>query len=168
MDGWSIRLAAAACLAVFAAPAPASAQAPVVIDQILSRPYGEILTQSDVWQALTLGLLPATASAPDAALRALENRRLMLREVNRLPPPEPVDAGIAARRAAWEARIGASIAPGLLAQVGMSDTALHTWFRNEIRIETYLAQRFAATSEADRPAAVEAWVNLLRDRAGLR
>jgi hypothetical protein len=168
MSAWTIRPASALWLMLLALPATTSAQTPVVIDQILSRPYGEILTQSDVWQALTLGLLPASVSTPGDALRAIENRRLMLREVNRLPPPEPVDAEIAARRAAWESRTGASNVPALLAKVGMSDTALQTWFRNEIRIQTYLAQRFSATSEADRPAAVEAWVSLLRDRAGLR
>lgn len=157
------------CLVALAMPARAAGQTPVVIDQILSRLYGEILTQSDVWQAITLRLLPATASSPEAALHALENRRLVLREVNRLPPAEPADVEIAARRAAWETRAAPGNGlPALLVRFGMTEAALRTWFRNELRIETYLDQRFAATSEADRPAAIEVWVGLLRDRAGLR
>jgi hypothetical protein len=155
---------------IAASVAPAWAQAPVVIDRILSRPNGEIITQSDVWQAVELQMLPEAAGSFDAALRAIENRRLILTEVNRLPVREPAATEIDRRRAAWAARLGVT-EPALdarLARSGMTVAGLDTWLRNDLRIETYLDQRFSATADADRPAAITAWIALLRERAGLR
>jgi hypothetical protein len=159
----------AAC-ALLAGLAPAAAQEPVVIDRILSRPNGEILTQSDVWQAIELRLLPPGSRTPDAALRGLENRRLVLAEVNRLPVVEPDPSAVAARRAEWTTELIAAGArpPDLMARFGMTDDALQAWFRNDLRIADYLDERFAATPEAEREAAVEEWIVFLRERAGMR
>lgn len=165
------RLAFLVCLAAGvsgAAPAAASAQQ-AVIDRILSRPHGEIVLLSDVWQAISLRLLPEDSLTPEAALRAIENRRLILSEVNRLPATEPSDAALEARRDEWEARLAAAGVDRVaeMRRLGMADAALLAWFRNDLRIRDYLDRRFAATPEPDRPAAIADWIAFLRERAGL-
>lgn len=146
----------------------AAAQDVVVIDRILSRAHGELLTLSDVWRAIDLQLLSLDEPTLTSVQTALENRRLILREVNRLPAAEPSAAALAAQRRAWEARW----APGVdraerLGRAGMTETVLAAWLRDDARIASHLDQRFAATPEAERPAAIAVWVNLLRQRAGL-
>lgn len=147
----------------------AAAQDVVVIDRILSRAYGELLTSSDVWRAIDLHLLPLDEPTLASVQTALENRRLILREVNRLPASEPSAAALASQRRAWEARWAPGVDPGeRLNRAGMTEAALAAWFRDEARIASHLDQRFAATPEAERPAAIGVWVNLLRQRAGLQ
>ena len=45
----------------------------------------------------------------------------------------------------------------------MPDAALRNWIRDELRIQTYLGNRFG-----DRSAERESWVAMLRERAGIR
>jgi len=170
------RIGLAVAVVLAAAPAggagfsrPASDQAPVVIDRLLSRPNGEIVLLSDVWQAISLRLLPEGSLTPEAALRAIENRRLILAEVNRLPATEPSEAALETRRDEWETRLAAAGVDRVaeMQRLGLTDAALQAWFRNDLRIRDYLDQRFAATPEAERPAAIEQWIGFLRQRAGL-
>jgi hypothetical protein len=150
---------------IAALPTPA-ARAQVIIDRVVERVYGQVLTQSDVWQALTLRLVDATGF--DQAQRELENRILLLREATRVITTPAADAAVAERRAQWEAKLGAGDAPAVrLERAGVSEAALTAWFRETIRIETYLAQRFNGVAQADRAAAIAAWVRQLRERAGL-
>jgi hypothetical protein len=143
-------------------------QEAVVIDRIVSRTYGEILTLSDVWQALSLRLVDVDPMTTDTVQLALENRRLILREVNRQTVRDPTEAEIASQRATWETRIGAPDRAAALSRAGMDEAALQTWLRNDVRIAGYIERRFASTPGIDRAAAIAAWVSLLRDRAGLR
>lgn len=163
------RLSGIVAALVVVGAAPAWAQEPVVIDRLLSRPAGEIITLSDVWQAIDLQLLPADVLTREAAQLAIENRRLILAEVNRLPVREPTAAEIERRRNEWASRVGVAIdgVGARLARSGMTPAGLDAWLRNDARIEAYLDQRFTATAGTDRPAAIEAWIALLRDRAGM-
>jgi hypothetical protein len=148
------------------APAPARAQ--VVIDRVLERVYGQVLTQSDVWQALTLQLLGAAPATFDQVQRELENRILLLREATRVIATAPPDAAIAERRSQWQATLGAAEALSTrLERAGMTEAAVNAWFRDTLRIEAYLAQRFNTVAAADRAAAVAGWIRQLRERAGL-
>ena len=100
------RLAAAlAMLVVFGVVVPAQ----TVLDKVLSNVNGEVITQLDVRQArmLKLRLVTATAESDVDLLRGLENRRLVLSEVNHVTLPAPAAGDLAARRRDWESTVGA-------------------------------------------------------------
>lgn len=169
-------MALAAC-AVFGSVPSTEGATQVVIDRILSRAYDEILTLSDVWQAIDLRLVPVdtqtevqTETPIETTVQVLlENRRLILREVDRLPVSEPTVAALARQRSDWETRLGpGSLLADRLERAGMTEQELDSWIRDDARINDYLSQRFSATEEAGRPAAMAFWVSLLRQRAGLR
>jgi len=134
----------------------------VELDRIVSRLPGHPIMQSDVRRARSLGLVPDTTS--DAAtLRALENRWLMLDEIERAAPALAIsDDTVEARFEAWRAR--PRRADPLLP---MSDVELRRWFRNDLRIDAYLDRRFGMLSGADRARAQNEWVARLRQRAEL-
>jgi hypothetical protein len=143
-------------------------QQPVEIDRVLQRVAGDVITTLHVRRARLLRLTPG-AGTDEAVLRELVNRRLMLFEVARFNPDPPPDAGVAEARRAWEASLepGTDV-PALLVRAGMRPSALDGWFRDNLRLRAYLAQRFGAVPDAERPAAIAAWIRGLRDRAGLR
>ena len=146
---------------------PSAARAQVVIDRVIERIYGQVVTQSDVWQALTLQLVDATPMTFDQVQREIENRILLLREATRLVPTPPTEAAIAERRSRWQERIGAATLAPALERAGMSEAAVNAWFRDTLRVEAYLAQRFNSVAAADRAAAIAGWIRQLRERAGL-
>ena len=149
-----------------AAMAPPTARAQVIIDRVVERVYGQVLTQSDVWQAMTLRLVDAASF--EQAQRELENRLLLLREATRVITTPSADAAVAERRAQWEAKLGAGeSASARLERAGVTESALTAWFRDALRIEAYLAQRFNSVAAADRQAAIAGWIRQLRERAGL-
>ncbi len=80
--------------------------AQVELDRIVSRVAGHIITQSDVRQARLLKLVDDVSS--DAAVQhALEDRFLILDEMERAAPlPPATDAALAARHAQWAASLG--------------------------------------------------------------
>jgi hypothetical protein len=159
------RLIIAAIVAAAAVAAPESARAQVEIDRTLSTFSGQAVTTGDVRRARVLKLMPVTTS-DEAIQTALENRRLMLLEIARIPQPDPTAAEKAAQRRIWEERLGAGAnVAALLAQAGMSAAMLETWMAEEARIDKYQAQRFGSASEP--AAAVNTWIQGLRRKAGL-
>ena len=50
----------------------------------------------------------------------------------------------------------------------MSADALDSWLANDVRIKAYLDQRFSSTPAPDRPQVINHWIDMLRQRAGLR
>jgi hypothetical protein len=142
----------------------------VVIDRVVSRVNGEIITQSDIRQARLLKLFPNldAASPDDAIRRALENRALLLAEARRATTPDPSADRRAAWRRTWEASVGGGDLTNLLQRAGMTDTSLDDWCRNDLRIEDFLAERFKSVPEAERPREVDSWIAMLRVRAGLK
>jgi hypothetical protein len=153
---------------------PSFAQAPegkqVVIDSVVSRVNGEIITQSDIRQARMLRLFPRldAGSADDAFRRALENRALVLAEVRRATTPDPSADRRAVWRRTWEASLGSAEVLPLLQRAGMTETALEDWCRNDLRIDDFLADRFRSVPEGERPREMDAWIAVLRQRAGLK
>jgi hypothetical protein len=137
------------------------------IDGVLARVGGDIVTMSDVRQARLLKLIEPATDSDQAYVDALINRRLMLADLRRNPPPEPSTEAIEAKQQEWTARLGAGAnVPDLLRRAGMSDAGLRGWLRDDLRLQTYLDERFGTSS--NRPAALAAWVGMLRQRAGLR
>jgi len=143
----------------------ASIQTP--IDGVLAKVGGDIVTVSDVRQARLLKLLVPAADSDQGYVDALIDRRLMLADLKRNPPAEPTTEAIDAREREWTARLGAGAnVQDLLRRAGMSDAGLRGWLRDDLRLEVYLDERFGTSS--NRPAAISAWVGMLRQRAGIR
>lgn len=137
------------------------------IDGVLLKFGSDVITDSDVRQARLLKLVDAAGEGDQAFIDALANRRLTLLEVKRGPVVEPLEAALDAKYQQWTARLGAGAdVPALLTRAGMSEAGLRGWLRDDLRIETYLDQRFSSKSNRSRDVA--AWIAELRQRAGLK
>lgn len=124
---------------------PGAAQAEV-IDRVLAVVDGQVITLSDVRAALKFELVPpdVTSDPIHAGLQRLIDRRLMLAEVERYAPGEPVAPAIDAGVAAIAARFPDALAfETALNQSVMSREELRRFVRDSLRIDAYLQQRFA-------------------------
>jgi hypothetical protein len=133
---------------VVAAPRPGAQ----TVEGVLARVnQDEIITRLDVRQARLLKLVQVEADTERAWVDALINRRLMLAEVARYSPPEPAGDALAARRRQWEATLdpGANLADSI-GRAGMTDAAVQSWLRDDLRLRAYLDRRFPAVSIAAR------------------
>ena len=119
-----------------------------IIDRILAVVGGELIMLSDATAAVRFGLVPAPVGDGDrirSTLNALIDRQLQLFEVNRYMPPEPTPAAIDERLAEVRARFTSQDAyEAALAESGMSESQLRSRVRDNLRITSYRAQRFAA------------------------
>ena len=116
-----------------------------IIDKVVARVDADIITQSDVQSAVGLGIVPKPEGASlQPSLDRLIDRRLMLIEVQRFPPPEPVAAVVDAELAAIRMRVGAAL-PRLMDTTGLDEIRLREAARENVRIRAYLDQRFGAT-----------------------
>jgi hypothetical protein len=143
-----------------------------VIDRILAVVAGQPILLSDVSAARQFQLveLPADTADPVAAtVERLIERTLMLAEVERFQPPEPDPIEMTIRVDALERRAGSAAAfERLLSITGMTREELRRYIRNDLRITTYLNQRFGANAEGpERQAAIKSWMAELRKRAGV-
>jgi len=161
------RVLAAVVVAGSLAVAPALAQ--VELDRVLVRIGSSIITRSDVRQARMLRLVPEN-DTDDSTRLALENRVLILNEVNHGAPLDPVtDGELSARRREWEGGLGAGAKLSeTMVQAGMSEAALQSWLRDDCRIRAYLARQFGPLPETERARATSEWLQRLRTRAGLK
>jgi hypothetical protein len=148
----------AVALVVVAILLPAAGRAEV-IDRILAVVDRELLTLSDVAAALRLGLVDPPSSGADAVratLDALIARQLELGEATRYQPPEPPQAQIQARLDAVRSRFRTpSEFEQALVQTGLSEDQLRLRFRDDLRIEAYLNQRFGAARQPSEQEVVE-------------
>jgi len=120
-----------------------------VIDRVLAVVGGEPITLSDVTAAERFGFVPASDAGGDrvqAGMNALIERQLQLIEVNRYVPPEPRDSDITARVEAVRGRFASAEAfETALKETGVSLAQLRGRVRDDLRIETYLQQRFGSS-----------------------
>jgi hypothetical protein len=129
------------------APGPRHLQAQeVLLDRTLAIVHGEVITLADARGAMALGLVESGGS--DELRRAVDRlieRSLVLHEVERFAPTEPAIEAVDARLAVAQGRAGtpADLA-ALLARNGLTEARLRAWVRNDLRIQAYLDQRFAA------------------------
>jgi len=162
----AILLLFASAVKVSAAAGSSGRAAQTQIDGILAKfANGDIVTMSDVRQARLLKLVQPAADTDEAYVDAIINRRLMLSDLKRNPPSEPAPEVIESRYQQWIGRLGGNSAD-LLRRAGMSEAGLRGWIRDDLRLQTYLDERFGTAS--DRNAAMHTWVNMLRQRAGVR
>ena len=127
---------------------PAALLRAEIIDRILAVIEGQLITLSDVRAVTRLGLETSPESGDPilAVLDKLIDRHLMLVEVDRYAPPEPSTAEIDTQFQVVQKRFGDAL--GLetaLVQVGWARDDVRRYVRDELRIERYLQQRFAAT-----------------------
>jgi hypothetical protein len=118
-----------------------------LLDRVVARVAGSAITQSDVEAALGLGLIEADGK--DVLAQGTERtveRRLMLAEVARFPPPEPSDAAINDQMAKMKARAGAGYAQFVQAK-GLDEQRVRDLARDTLRIQAYLDQRFGASAQ---------------------
>jgi hypothetical protein len=121
-----------------------------VIDRILAVVDGAIITHSDLLGAIGLGLAgPGAAREPvSAVLDRLIERRLILTEVERYAPPEPPDADVDRQ----VAQLRASAASpeqfdAVVRNTGIAVEELRHLVRDNLRIASYLEQRFGAATQ---------------------
>jgi hypothetical protein len=141
-----------------------------VIDRIMAVVGGQPITLSDVNAALQFHIVEPPAGTQDPlayAMDRLVDRTLMLAEVDRFQPPEPDPVEMTIRIEELERRAGSTAAfEKSLAVTGTTREQLRRQIRDDLRITTYLNQRFGAnTSRAERDTAIAAWLAELRRRA---
>jgi hypothetical protein len=138
-----------------------------IIDRLAAVVAGQPITLSDVNAALELRLVDVPRNAPDrteAALQKLIDRSLMLTEVDRFQPPEPDPAEITSRVDARRQQAGSDAAFARNLDVaGMTLDRLRRFIRDDLRIGTYLNQRFGDSPQ--RAQALAAWIDELRRRS---
>lgn len=141
-----------------------------VIDRIMAVVGGQPITLSDVTAALQFYLIEAPPGTRDALAYTVDRlieRRLVLAEVERFQPPEPDPIEMTIRIDELERRAVSTAAfDKALAVTGMTRDQLRRYLRDDLRITTYLNQRFGANTDAkERQAAIKTWVSELRKRA---
>jgi hypothetical protein len=116
-----------------------------VIDRVLAVVANHAILESDVRavRELRLMVVPPQGDPVRAVLSALIDRRLMLAEVERYSPPEPSLAAIDRELQAIRDRF-ASAEPyqAALARAGITEAHLRGRVRDDLRMSTYLDQRF--------------------------
>jgi hypothetical protein len=140
----------------------ASLSAQQELDRVLVRFGNDMVTQLDVRQARMLKLFAGVGDSEQAYVDALVNRRLMLADLRRASVAEPAPDAVEAKYREWQARVGPG-ATDLLAQAGMTDAELRGWLRDDLRLQTYVSERFGG-----RDAEIDSWLSVLRQRAGLK
>lgn len=141
-----------------------------LIDRIMAVVGGQPITLSDVTAALQFHLIEPPQGAPDPLAYAVDrliDRTLVLAEVQRFQPPEPDPIEMTIRIDDLERRAGSAAAlEKALAMTGLTREQLRRHLRDDLRITTYLNQRFGANNAAaDRRAAINTWESELRKRA---
>jgi hypothetical protein len=136
------------------------------IDRVLAVAAGQVIMLTDVTAARDFGL-QRDDGAPDptrAILAKLIDRALMLAEVDRYGPPEPETEAIDRALADVRARFGDRQAfAAALARSGIDEQHLRETLRQDLRLRTYLDQRFSST-DPRRQTLLDEWLASLRRR----
>jgi hypothetical protein len=150
-----------------------------IIDRVVAVVSGQVITKSDVDMAAAFGIA--------ADLQALIDRTLMLSEVRRVAPPDPPAADVQSRLVRMRERFASPAAfTRALAASGVEESSLALFAADDLRLATYLDERFSAASqptdaeirqagEAERnritterrQALIAAWLVELRRRADI-
>lgn len=149
--------------------APTSvAAADEVIDRVLAVAGGDVITLSDVRAAQELGRVDVASAADPvrAALLQLIDRALMLAEVDRFSPPDPLASTLDASLERVVARYPTpQDFDTAMRRLGIDRAFVRDLLREDLRIRAYLDLRFTADTPDERRAMVDDWVAGLRRRA---
>lgn len=144
VEGWTVGLV------LLWATLTSAAQPGELIERTLAIVGGQVITLSDLQTAVALRLIEPghEADGLGPATSKLIERMLVLREVQRYRPAEPSDAQIEQQLATIRGRFQS---PELLTRTldagGFTDARLRAWIRDDLRIASYLDQRFAAVGQ---------------------
>ena len=157
-------------LAVVLTVTAAAAARAEIIDRIMAVVGGQPVTLSDVHAALVFRFIQPPAGTPDPLVYSLDrliDRNLILAEVDRFQPPEPAPVEITLRITELEQRAGSPDAfTRALGVTGTTRDQLRRYIRDDLRIATYLNQRFGTNPDlSERGTAIAAWTAELRRRA---
>jgi hypothetical protein len=124
------------------------AAAQELLDRVLARVGATAVTMTDVQAAVGLGLVEIGPGADPsrAGLEGLIDRRLLLAEVARFPPPDPPAPAVAGEVSAMKARAGDGLG-ALMARTGLDERRLREMARDTLRIRAYIAQRFGTSAQ---------------------
>ena len=134
----------------------AQGQPPETIDRVLAIAAGVVITLSDVHAARDFQLVPYDRSGDPTReiLTQLIERTLILGEVERYAPPEPDDAAVTRSLDEVRGRFASGEAFKLaLARVGLEERHLREVVRQDLRIRSYLDQRFTIVPVGDEEVA---------------
>jgi hypothetical protein len=113
-----------------------------LINRVMARVGGEPITLTDVQAAIGLGVIqPMGPDQIVSGTQLMIDRQLMLTEVQRFPPPEPMVAAVTQETARLRMNAGAGLA-NLKQSTGVDDERIHDIARDDLRILAYLDQRF--------------------------
>jgi hypothetical protein len=116
-----------------------------LLDRIVARVNGEVITLTDVKAAVALGVVEAPAGAGDTvAIERLIDRQLVLAEVARFASPAPAAADVSREAAALTAHVGAGLT-AVMASTGIDESRILDIARDNLRIQRYFDERFGAT-----------------------
>ena len=137
----------------------------IPIERTVAIVGGQAITMTDAQTAMVLGLVDASGDLTTAIERLVE-RTLILREVERYTPVEPTEARIDQRLDQLRGQVSASQWERTLAAGGFSEARLRGWLRDDLRITTYLDQRFSVTGGTgqSREELIADWLSDLRRR----
>ena len=147
-----------ATFAIFAGFA-VNASAQQLLDRVVARVGTAAITQTDVEAAVAFGLVDPKAGDP---VKLMIDRRLMLAEVNRIPPPEPDFRAVQALMVTMKTTAGPDV-NAVMKRTGVDDNRLSELARETLRIQSYVQQRFPASPRSEEQRA--RWLNDLRVRA---
>jgi hypothetical protein len=135
-----------------------------LIERTLAIVAGQPITLADVRTMRALGLV--SGADDESAVEPLIERTLMLREVERYAPSEPDASAVEQKLAGVRARIPKQALDRILAAGGFSEVRLRAWLRDDLRIESYLNQRFVPTGAPGQSRAdlIDDWLADLRRR----
>jgi hypothetical protein len=136
---------------------PTVGSAQQLLDRVVARVGPAAITQTDIDAAVAFGIVDPQGDP----LKQMIDRRLMLAEVNRFPPPEPDMRAIQDLMARMKGNAGPQV-NAVMKQTGVDDKRLSELARETLRIQSYVQQRFGTTGRAAEQMA--RWLNDLRAR----
>ena len=137
------------------------AEAQQLLDRIVARIGADVITMTDVQAAMAFDVVAGEDF--DLAAEQMIQRHLLLTEVQRFAPPDPLPEEIDAEVTAMRTRAGDDLAQ-VMQSTGVTDERIREIARDTLRIQGYINQRFGPAAQR-RPNEVEQWIRDLRARA---
>ena len=129
-----------------------------LLDRVVARVGAAPITQTDVDAALAFGVIDRQAGEP---VKQMIDRRLILAEVNRFPPPEPDFRVVQDLMVKMKATAGPDV-NAVMKRTGVDDNRLSELARETLRIRSYVLQRFGNSARSEEQMA--RWLSDLRAR----
>jgi hypothetical protein len=135
-----------------------TAAAQQLLDRVVARVGQTPITQTDVDAAVAFGVIDRQAGEP---VKQMIDRRLILAEVNRFPPPEPDFRVVQDLMVKMKATAGPDV-NAVMKRTGVDDKRLSELARETLRIRSYVLQRFGSTARSEEQ--MTRWLSDLRSR----